>query len=76
MELDPVLTDPRYLALAAENGELRAEMTRLRETMERLEKLLESLQERFGKDSRNSSKPPSSDGPAAPPKPPTPPTGR
>ena len=76
MELDPVLTDPRYLALAAENGELRAEMVRLRETMERLEKLLESLQERLGKDSRNSSKPPSSDGPAAPPKSPAPPTGR
>ncbi len=76
MELDPVLTDSRYLALAAENGELCAEMVRLRETMERLEKLLESLQERLGKDSRNSSKPPTSDGPAAPPKPPTPPTGR
>ncbi len=76
MELDPVLTDPRYLALAAENGELRAEMVCLREAMERLEKLLESLQDRLGKDSRNSSKPPSSDGPAAPPKPPAPPTGR
>ena len=76
MEPDPVLTDPRYLALAAENAELRAEMVRLRETMERLEKLLESLQERLGKDSRNSSKPPSSDGPAAPPKLPAPPTGR
>lgn len=76
MESDPVLTDPRYLALVAENAELRAEMVRLRETMERLEKLLESLQERLGKDSSNSSKPPSSDGPSAPPRSPSKPTGR
>ena len=76
MEPDPLLSDPRYLALVAENAEQRAEMIRLRETMERLEKLLESLQERLGKDSRNSSKPPSSDGPGSAPKPPSTPTGR
>ena len=76
MEPDPLLSDPRHVALLAENAELRAELVRLRGTMERLEKLLESLQERLGKDSRTSSKPPSSDGPSAPPRPPSAPTGR
>jgi len=76
MEPDPLLSDPRHVALLAENAELRAELVRLRGTMERLEKLLETLQERLGKDSRTSSKPPSSDGPSAPPRPPSAPTGR
>lgn len=76
MEPDPLLSDPRFVSLLAENAELRAELVRLRGTMERLEKLLETLQERLGKDSRTSSKPPSSDGPGAAPKPPSAPTGR
>ena len=83
MEPDPLLSDPRYLALLAENATLRAEITGLREMLEavkgsaeRTEKLLVTLQERLGKDSRNSSKPPSSDGPSAPPRPPSVPTGR
>ena len=76
MEPDPLLSDPRHVALLAENAELRAELVRLRGTMERLEKLLETLQERLGKDSRTSSKPPSSDGPSASPRPPSAPTGR
>lgn len=76
MESDPLLSDPRHLALVAENADLRGEMVRMRETMERLERLLEALEERLGKDSRNSSKPPSSDGPSASPRPPSTPTGR
>ena len=76
MEPDPLLSDPRHVALLAENAALRAEMIRMRESMERLEKLLAALGERLGKDSRNSSKPPSSDGPSAPPRPPSSPTGR
>ena len=76
MEPDLVLTDPRYVALAAENAALRAEMASLREAMTRLEKLLETLNVRLSKDSHNSHKPPGSDGPQAPPRPPTPPSGR
>lgn len=83
MEPDPLLSDPRFVSLLAENAALRAEIVGLREVLEvlkasaeRTEKLLESLQERLGKDSRTSSKPPSSDGPSAPPRPPSAPTGR
>ena len=43
MEPDPLLSDPRHVALLAENAELRAELVRLRGTMERLEKLLETV---------------------------------
>lgn len=77
MEPDPLLSDPRHLALLADNAVLRSEVVRLREvlealkaTLERTEKLLESLQERLGKDSHNSNHPPSSDGPGAAPTPP------
>ena len=83
MEPDPLLSDPRFVSLLAENAALRAEIVGLREVLEvlkasaeRTEKLLVSLQERLGKDSRNSSKPPSSDGPSASPRPPSAPTGR
>ena len=83
MEPDPLLSDPRFVSLLAENAALRAEIAGLREVLEvlkasaeRTEKLLVSLQERLGKDSRTSSKPPSSDGPSAPPRPPSAPTGR
>jgi len=76
MEPDPVLTDPRYVTLAAENAALRAEMAGLREAMERLEKLLETIQGQLSKDSHNSHKPPGSDGPQAPKRPANPPTGR
>ena len=83
MEPDPLLSDPRFVSLLAENAALRAEIVGLREVLEvlkasaeRTEKLLVSLQERLGKDSRTSSKPPSSDGPSAPPRPPSAPTGR
>lgn len=83
MESDPLLSDPRHVALLAENAALRAEIAGLREVLEglkasaeRTEKLLAALEERLGKDSRNSSKPPSSDGPSAPPRPPSTPTGR
>ena len=83
MEPDPLLSDPRFVSLLAENAALRAEIAGLREVLEvlkasaeRTEKLLVSLQERLGKDSRTSSKPPSSDGPSASPRPPSAPTGR
>lgn len=83
MEPDLLTSDPRYLALLAENTALRAEIKGLREVLEalkasaeRTEKLLVTMEERLGKDSRNSSKPPSSDGPSAPPRPASTPTGR
>jgi transposase len=76
MESDLLLNDPRYIALLAENAALREENSCLRETLEQLEKLLETLQARLGKSSRNSNKPPSSDGPSAPPHPPAESTGR
>jgi hypothetical protein len=62
--------------LRAENAALRTEMEKLREAMGRLEPLLESLQSRLEKDSHNSHKPPSSDGPGTTPRPPSKPTGR
>jgi len=65
MEPDSLLSDSRHLALLAENATLRAEIAGLREMLEavkasaeRTEKLLVTLQERLGKDSRNTSKPP------------------
>lgn len=73
---DPFLNDPRYTALLAENALLRAEIGQMRASLERLEKLLEALQGRLDKDSHNSSKPPSSDGPSTPPRRPSTPTGR
>lgn len=83
MESDSVLNHPIYIALLAENAELRAENTvlraelsSLREAMNQMRKLLESFQEKASKDSHNSHKPPGSDGPQAPPRPPIPATGR
>jgi len=70
MEPDSILSHPMLLAaltenatLRAENAALRVEMGKLREAMGRLEPLLENLQSRLEKDSHNSHKPPSSDGP-------------
>ena len=55
MEPDPLLSDPRFVSLLAENAALRAEIAGLREVLEvlkasaeRTEKLLVSLQERLG----------------------------
>lgn len=76
MEFDPLLNDPRYVALAAENAALRCELASLKEAMGRLEKLLEALEGKLSKDSHNSHKPPGSDGPQAPPRAPAAPTGR
>ena len=61
--------DERIEQLGRENAELRRENAEL---MERVAKLEEQLR----KSSRNSSKPPSSDGPAVPPRPMKPATGR
>jgi len=83
MEHDPVLTDPRYLALVkaneelrAENAALKAELKALKESFAEVKMLLEALQEKAAKDSHNSSKPPGSDGPQAKPRPSAPPKGR
>jgi len=90
MEPEEILKHPLMLALMAEreaalteveklraeNAALRSEMEKLREAMGRLEPLLEKLQSRLEKDSHNSNKPPSSDGPGTPPRPPSKPTGR
>lgn len=61
--------DKRIEQLERENAELKAQVARL---LERVAKLEEELR----KSSRNSSKPPSSDGPAVPPRPKKTPTGR
>lgn len=83
MEPDPVLTDPRYLALIKENEklrreneELRAELKAVKESLVKVEKLLASMQEKTSTDSHNSHKPPGSDGPKAKPRQSTPRTGR
>jgi transposase len=90
MEPDPILSHPMLVAAQAEmsvlrsdnarlredNAALRLEMGKLREAMERLQKVLEAVQTQLSKDSHNSSKPPSSDGPKAPPRPPAAPSGR
>jgi len=83
MEPDPILSHPQYVAALAENAmlrednaALRLEMAKLREAMERLQKVLEAIQTQLAKDSHNSHKPPSSDGPKGPTPPPYQPTGR
>ena len=90
MEPESILNQPLIAALQAEraaalaeaerlrsdNTALRNEMAQLREALVRLEKLLEAIQGKLAKDSHNSSKPPSSDGPGAAPRPPKAPTGR
>ena len=90
MEPEQILNHPLVMAIVAEreaalteveklradNAVLRIEMEKLREAMGRLEPLLANLQSRLEKDSHNSSKPPSSDGPGSTPRPPSKPTGR
>jgi len=90
MEPEQILNHPLVMAIVAEreaalteveklradNAVLRTEMEKLREAMGRLEPLLANLQSRLEKDSHNSSKPPSSDGPGSTPRPPSKPTGR
>lgn len=90
MTPDPILTHQKLVAAQAEletlradnaalredNAALRAEMGKLREAIEKLQQVLEALQGRLSKDSHNSHKPPSSDGPKAPPRPPSAPSGR
>ena len=56
--------------------ELRAMVARQQAEIEALKKRVAELEEQLRKSSRNSSKPPSSDGPAIPPRPKKPPTGR
>jgi hypothetical protein len=70
MEPDSILSHPQHVAALAENAmlrednaALRLEMAKLREAMERLQKVLEAIQTQLAKDSHNSHKPPSSDGP-------------
>jgi transposase len=83
METDPILSHPMLVAALAENATLRAdnaalrvEMGKLREAMEKLQVVLEAVQTQISKNSHNSHKPPSSDGPSATPRPPSKPTGR
>ena len=82
MEPDPILNHPMLVATLAENAALRAdnaalrlEMGKLREAMEKLQIVLEAIQTQISKNSHNSHKPPSSDGPGATPRPPSKPTG-
>jgi transposase len=60
---------PSYEELAAENGELRAVVERLTARLDTLEAENAELKRRLGQDSRNSSKPPSSDSPFVKPAP-------
>src|SRR5215831_10430842 len=53
--------DERISTLEAENAALRADNAGLRARIEELAAKLEAVQARLGKDSHNSSKPPSSD---------------
>lgn len=62
--------------LRAENAQLWAENARLREANARLEARVEALERRLGMNSRNSSQPPSRDGPQTPPPPSRPPSPR
>ena len=66
-DADGVPGTPTYEQLAVENGELKALVTELREANRGLSQRVVELEARVGKNSRNSSKPPSSDGLAKPP---------
>jgi transposase len=57
---------PSFEQLAAENAALRMENAELREMVEALRAEVAELRARLGQNSSNSSKPPSSDGPAKP----------
>jgi transposase len=62
--------------LERENAELKGENSELKQEKAALLERLAKLEEELRKSSRNSSKPPSSDGPAVPPRPKKPSTGR
>jgi hypothetical protein len=60
LEENSVLRDEN-IALRAENKALREEVSMLREVIRKLEAKIDDLQAKLGKNSKNSSKPPSSD---------------
>ena len=68
--------DDRIEQLEQENAELKRENAELRIQVTKLIERVAKLEEQLRKSSRNSSKPPSSDGPAVPPRPMKPATGR
>ena len=68
--------DDRIEELERENAELRRENAELKAQVTKLLDRVVKLEEELRKSSRNSSKPPSSDGPAVPPRPRKPSTGR
>ena len=65
-ELGPEAVVKALCDLSAENAVLRVESAALREDNALLRERLKALEERLAKNSRNSSKPPSSDGPDKP----------
>ena len=68
--------DDRIEQLERENAALRKRVADLEAIVDKLQRVVEDLQEKVGRNSQNSSKPPSSDGPATPARPRKPPTGR
>lgn len=67
---------PTYEELKAENAALRAELAEARKRIEELQQLVQKLQVQLNQNSRNSSKPPSSDPPWTSSGPQRPSTGR
>ncbi|HVB09961.1 MAG TPA: DUF6444 domain-containing protein, partial [Bacillota bacterium] len=62
--------DERIAALCTENAALREEVRALRATIAQLQERIRELEARVKQNSRNSSRPPSSDLPSVPPRPP------
>lgn len=67
---------PTYEELLKENAELKAQLAAANQRIAKLEALVLDLQSRLNRNSRNSSRPPSSDPPWLRRKPPEPPSGR
>jgi transposase len=75
-EQTPISVQVVLITLWQVNGSLKPQVTLQQEQIARLERELARLREQVNKNSQNSSKPPSSDGPGVPPRPKAEPSGR